>query len=121
MAPLVDVGVVGIAELLLRLIDELARIHGIEYLLLVQWNTSNVDGLKPFLDFLFRAVADIDEQPVGVIFSCSSLVSPVKYCSIPNLSLMANFPVTKRPILVIRCCPSSISFPFLELCSSHCG
>ena len=61
-APLVDVSVVGIAELLLSFGNKRTGIHGIERLLYVERDAHDVDGTEPIFDFLLCTLTDIDEQ-----------------------------------------------------------
>ena len=65
VAPLLDVSVLRVAELLLGLCDELARIDGIEQLLCVERHTGYIHRLEPLPYLVLCAFAFIDKQ-VGV-------------------------------------------------------
>ena len=60
--PLLDIGILRVAEFFLQGGHKRARIDGIQFFLIVQVHAGNVDGLKPVLDFALGALADVDEQ-----------------------------------------------------------
>ncbi len=61
-APLLDVGVLAVAELGLCQRDKGARIDRVQKFLGLERNARDVDGLKPLLDLGFSALTDVNEH-----------------------------------------------------------
>jgi hypothetical protein len=57
-----NIGVLTVAEFFFCLGDKRARMDSVTQFLLVERDARNINGLKPFLDFAFFALADIDGE-----------------------------------------------------------
>src|SRR3989338_9988454 len=84
-APFLDIGILAITKLLLAKSYKWSRIHSIEQLLRIKWNTGNIYSPKPLFYLAFCAFAFINEK------FCFQNLSLLVFCYTAKILLHAVF------------------------------